>query len=161
MAGCLVGCGAVIRNVEGLVMAASSPKMVATFPLHIAEATAILYGIQLAINSGLNPVTVESDAAAVVDWINGDIDLLSKVGTIFLDIKNLLHQIQCVVMTFVSRLANKVARCLSKFCLSCDEDRFWLEEDPPCVRLLVLAEASFQIVFVMLCLFGLVILIKK
>ena len=141
LARCRVGCGVVIRNAEGLVMAASSQRLVASFPPHIAEASAIRVGIQLAIDTGLNPITVESDAAVVVNWINGELDLLSEVGTIITDIKYLLHQIQCVAVTFVPRLANMVAHCLAKFALSCDEDRFWLEDDPPCVSHIVLADA--------------------
>ncbi|KAK1571144.1 hypothetical protein Q3G72_012463 [Acer saccharum] len=49
---CRVGCGVVIRNAEGLVMAASSQRLVASFPPHIAEASAIRVGIQLAIDTG-------------------------------------------------------------------------------------------------------------
>ncbi|KAK3199632.1 hypothetical protein Dsin_023047 [Dipteronia sinensis] len=140
LAGCLVGCGTVIRNDEGLVMVASSQRMMATFPSHIAEATAILCGIQLAIDSGLNPVTVESDVAVVLDWINGGDAFYSETGVIISDIKNLLQQTNCVAVAFVPRSANQVAHCLAKYALSCSEDRFSLEEVPNCVSKLVLAE---------------------
>ncbi|KAK3221353.1 hypothetical protein Dsin_008378 [Dipteronia sinensis] len=87
LAGCLVGCGTVIRNAEGFVLAASSQIMVASFPTHTVEAIAILRSIQLAIDSGLNLIMVESDASVVVDWINSGNDLLSDVGVIISDIK--------------------------------------------------------------------------
>ena len=80
-----------------------------------------------------------------MDWINGEIDLCSEVGIIISDIKNMLLQIQCVAVSFVPRLANKVAHCLAKYALSCSEDRFWLEEYPPCVSLIVLAEAQMSL----------------
>ena len=105
-------------------MAASSQRMIATFQPHIAKAYAILCGIQLAIDSGIFPIMVELDTTMVVSWINGGVDLCSKVGVIISDIKNLLQQIQCCAMSFVPRLANKVAHCLAKFALSCGEDRF-------------------------------------
>ncbi|KAK3198881.1 hypothetical protein Dsin_022296 [Dipteronia sinensis] len=106
LVGCLVGCGVVIRNEKGLIMAASSQRMLASFPSHIAEATAILCGIQLAIDTGLNPIIVESDAAVVVEWINcGDV-LYSEIGVIISDIKNLLQQIQCAAVAFAPRSAN-------------------------------------------------------
>ncbi|KAK3198821.1 hypothetical protein Dsin_022236 [Dipteronia sinensis] len=140
LAGCLVGCGVVIRNEEGLIMAASSQRMMASFPPHIAEATAILCGIQLAIDSGLNPVIVESDAAVVVEWINGGDILYSEIGVIISNIKNLLQQIHCAAVAFVPRSANQVAHCLAKYALSCNEDRYWLEEVPICANKLVVAE---------------------
>ncbi|KAK2638398.1 hypothetical protein Ddye_026193 [Dipteronia dyeriana] len=122
LADCLVGSGAVIRNEEGLVMAASSQRMMATFPPHIAEATAILHGIQLAIDSGLYPIMVESETAVVVDWINGGDTLYSEIGVIISDIKNLLQLTQCTAVAFIPRSANQVAHCLAKYDLSCNED---------------------------------------
>ncbi|KAI9180800.1 hypothetical protein LWI28_008283 [Acer negundo] len=134
--GYLVGCGAVIRNSNGLVMTASSQQLVATFLPHVAEAYAILCGLQLAIDSGLFPVTVESDAAVVVNWINEGLVPISEVGVFISDIKNLLQQIQFIAVSFVPRLANTVAHCLAKFALSCGE------EYPPCISLIVQAEAQ-------------------
>ncbi|KAK3231660.1 hypothetical protein Dsin_003541 [Dipteronia sinensis] len=104
------------------------------------DAAIDLAGCLLAIDSGLNPVIVESDAAVVVKWINGGDILYSEIGVIISDIKNLLQQIHCAAVTFVPRSANQVAHCLAKYALSCNEDRYWLEEVPICVDKLVVAE---------------------
>ena len=56
MVGQTVGIGVVIRNFEDLVMASSSQKISATFSPQVAEAIAILYGLQLASDSGLGMI---------------------------------------------------------------------------------------------------------
>ncbi|KAK3183280.1 hypothetical protein Dsin_030566 [Dipteronia sinensis] len=66
-AGCLVGIGIVIRDWEGFVMASCSQKIDATFSPQVVEATAILRSLQFAIDTGLYPCKVESDAKVVVD----------------------------------------------------------------------------------------------
>ncbi|KAK3194956.1 hypothetical protein Dsin_026266 [Dipteronia sinensis] len=62
------------------------------------------------------------------------------------EIDNLLHRqrilamIHCAAVAFVPGSANQVAHGLAKYALSCNEDRYWLEEVPICVSKLVLAE---------------------
>ncbi|KAH7569150.1 hypothetical protein JRO89_XS06G0113900 [Xanthoceras sorbifolium] len=55
----MVGLGVVIRDSKGLVMLSSSRNLDACYSPNIAEAKAILFGMQLAIDSGLLPAVVE------------------------------------------------------------------------------------------------------
>ncbi|KAL5825683.1 hypothetical protein ACOSQ3_021746 [Xanthoceras sorbifolium] len=67
----LVGVGSIICNDLGLVMAASSCKVNSGLAVDIAEALAILEGIQLAWEVGIHPILVELDSKRVVDLLNG------------------------------------------------------------------------------------------
>ncbi|KAL5823768.1 hypothetical protein ACOSQ4_021668 [Xanthoceras sorbifolium] len=66
-----VGVGSIICNDLGLVMAASSCKVNSGLAVDIAEALAILEGIQLAWEVGIHPILVELDSKRVVDLLNG------------------------------------------------------------------------------------------
>ncbi|KAL5782935.1 hypothetical protein ACOSP7_007964 [Xanthoceras sorbifolium] len=61
-----VGLGLIIRNEVGQIMAAGSIKLEAFFNPEVAEALAIFRGLQLAIDSGLSPLLVESDVLRVI-----------------------------------------------------------------------------------------------
>ncbi|KAL5807551.1 hypothetical protein ACOSQ3_030439 [Xanthoceras sorbifolium] len=78
----LVGLGAIIRNDQGLVMAASTRKIRAGISVDSAEALAVLSGIQLAHEAGIYPIVVESDSKGVVDLLNGSGKSRTELGLI-------------------------------------------------------------------------------
>ena len=135
--GRLVGVGIVIHDSEGFVMASSSQKIEATFSPQVVEAVAIYRGLQLAIDIGLTPCKIKSDAEVIVGWINCKNYLCSEIGVVIDDIHLLLEQVRCVSVNFVPRKANQVAHVLAKNGFSFIEDTVWLEEFPPCVSSLV------------------------
>ncbi|KAK3230415.1 hypothetical protein Dsin_002296 [Dipteronia sinensis] len=141
----LVGFGIVIRDSEGFVMASSSQRIEASFTPQVAEALAISRGLQLAIDTGLHPCRIASDAKIVVDWINSGEVLCSEIGNVIADISTLLENEHCVSINFVSRKVNQVAHVLAKNGLVCAEDLFWLEEFPSCVGSLVAAECRVRL----------------
>ncbi|TXG63844.1 hypothetical protein EZV62_010838 [Acer yangbiense] len=61
-AGQCVGFGMVIPDSEGFIMIASSQKVTSTYSPQIAEAVAIQQGIQMACDSSLHPLMLESNA---------------------------------------------------------------------------------------------------
>ncbi|KAK3224148.1 hypothetical protein Dsin_011173 [Dipteronia sinensis] len=61
-----VGLGTVIRDHMGFVMASSAQRVEANFTPQIAEAMAISRGLKFAVDSGLFPIMVESDALEIV-----------------------------------------------------------------------------------------------
>ncbi|KAK2660271.1 hypothetical protein Ddye_006804 [Dipteronia dyeriana] len=65
-----IGFDIVIRDAKGFVLASSCQSVTATFSPPMAEAEAILSGLQFARDSGLHPVIIKSDAAIIVNWIN-------------------------------------------------------------------------------------------
>ncbi|KAK3188705.1 hypothetical protein Dsin_028266 [Dipteronia sinensis] len=62
----------------------------------------------LAIDTGLHPCRIESDAKIVVDWINSGEVLCSEIGNVIADIRSLLENEHCVSLNFVSRKANQL-----------------------------------------------------
>ncbi|KAK3199723.1 hypothetical protein Dsin_023138 [Dipteronia sinensis] len=94
-------------------------------------------GIQFSKDCGLCPCYVESDAEVVVRWINEGSHLDSMCGTILADIHLMSSKMSGMCFMFAPRQANQVAHFLAKHALRCIDDRFWMEEFPSCVTIVV------------------------
>ncbi|KAK2634843.1 hypothetical protein Ddye_029635 [Dipteronia dyeriana] len=111
----------------------------------MAEAMVILRGIRFAVDSGLLPAVVESDAKYVVELINGGVAPLADIGFVVLDILsfNSTFPISISYMFIKANIiAHTSAHSLVQLALSFDEDFFWLESVPPSVEALVLTDCS-------------------
>ncbi|KAK3195597.1 hypothetical protein Dsin_026907 [Dipteronia sinensis] len=89
------GVGVVIRDHRGLVMASCSQQLDAIYSTQVAEAVALLRGIDFTMDTGLVPAMIESDGLGKLDKF-----------------------------CFVPRKANFVAHFLAKLALGLDEDLF-------------------------------------
>ncbi|KAL5802001.1 hypothetical protein ACOSQ3_033633 [Xanthoceras sorbifolium] len=67
-------------------MAGLSRKFVGTVSIEVAEATALLNGLHLAIESGFSRLLVESDALNIINYLSLPDPPLSEVGLIISDI---------------------------------------------------------------------------
>ncbi|KAK3189303.1 hypothetical protein Dsin_028864 [Dipteronia sinensis] len=112
-----VGVGLVIRNHSGVVMAAGLQYINASFSLMIAEAVAVLCGIDLAVEKGMLPIVIETDALSVVNLIRAGCPISSDIGMMIGDVIARLQNIIGSKVVFVSRTANYVAHILSKMAL--------------------------------------------
>ncbi|KAK3206532.1 hypothetical protein Dsin_020578 [Dipteronia sinensis] len=131
--GQVIGIGIVIQDESGnVIMASSSQRIIATYSPQVAEAVAVLRGLQLACDTGLAPVVAETDAAVVAKWISEKTQLYSEVGLVIADILTLVHSMRCCSVDYVPRKANQVAHLLAKMALSNLEDLYWMEDSPPC-----------------------------
>ncbi|KAL5838434.1 hypothetical protein ACOSQ3_015603 [Xanthoceras sorbifolium] len=96
--------------------------LVQSFPLlvsvEVAEAMAILRGIQLASKLGVLPIDVEYDASSMVSMIIAESPSLSDVELVIADILQLKFSLSISQTSFVSRSCNRVAHKLAKFGLS-------------------------------------------
>ncbi|KAK1552288.1 hypothetical protein Q3G72_013826 [Acer saccharum] len=137
----MVGFGLVIRNFEGCVMASSSQSICASYSPMVAEAVAILKGLQLAVDTGLVPVDLVSDAAVVVGLVNDMKEHGSEIGLVIDAIRKLMLALPSSVLRFAPRATNFVAHKLAKFALVSDVDCVWLEDFPRCVRDSLLKDA--------------------
>ncbi|KAL5752149.1 hypothetical protein ACOSP7_022325 [Xanthoceras sorbifolium] len=86
----LVGLGIILRDHSGSVLAASAQKLAAGYSVSIAEAVAVLKGLQLALDLDLLPSIVETNSLDVVTAINNPSVYLSKVGLVISDIMDVL-----------------------------------------------------------------------
>ncbi|KAK3221423.1 hypothetical protein Dsin_008448 [Dipteronia sinensis] len=75
-----VGFGMVIRDHVGSVLGASAQVVVAEYAPPMAEAMAILQGLNFAIDSGILPIVVKYDAVGVVNMMNSDTVVYANVG---------------------------------------------------------------------------------
>lgn len=66
----LAGLGAVIRNYKGEVVAAAVNTAKNFGDVEMAEAKAVLWGIQAALKAGADSVIIESDSKGVIELIN-------------------------------------------------------------------------------------------
>ncbi|KAK2665436.1 hypothetical protein Ddye_004010 [Dipteronia dyeriana] len=127
------GFGIIIRTHKREVMASSAQFVKADYSPQLAEAIAILSGLIFMHDSGLLPCAVESDAQVIVNFINLGATPLSEVGLVIHDIILFLGSNCVCSVSFVHRIANMVAHCLTKFSLSAVHDFFWMEDVAPCV----------------------------
>ncbi|KAK2635971.1 hypothetical protein Ddye_030763 [Dipteronia dyeriana] len=140
-----VGIGIIIRDAAGEVLASSALPISAGFNSQIAEATAILKGLQLGISLGLRPCVVESDCLSVVKLISSGQVPFAEIGLIIQDVVNLLGSSpgSCVVFAHMER--NKAAHMLAKICLTVLSDFVWMEDFPPSIALTVFGDRPVHV----------------
>jgi hypothetical protein len=136
-----VGADSIIHDDGGHVWVSSAQKFVFGFSPLMAKALAILRGLHLAVDYGLLPTVLESDAKSVVDLINSDSCSFTDIGVIVSDIVALSCRFN-IPISFVPRGANKVAHDLAKFALMSTDSCFWLESCPPCLFPIILNDCS-------------------
>ncbi|KAK2637935.1 hypothetical protein Ddye_025730 [Dipteronia dyeriana] len=88
--------------------------MMVIFPPQLAEALALLKGIQFAYDSGLWPCQCESDALVVVNLVCSNDPIFAEIGIVIQDIKPLLFGCNGNSISFVHRKANMAAHCRAK-----------------------------------------------
>ncbi|KAL5753552.1 hypothetical protein ACOSP7_021772 [Xanthoceras sorbifolium] len=80
------GLGVVVRNATKIVVFAAAIPLKFCADVEVAEAKAILAGIQLAAERGLLPLLVETDSLNVSRLCNGDLLSRSDIENIIFDI---------------------------------------------------------------------------
>ncbi|KAL5754888.1 hypothetical protein ACOSP7_023108 [Xanthoceras sorbifolium] len=124
----LSGCsalGVVVRNATGLAVFAAVVPLKFCADVEVAEARAILAGIQLAAQRGLLPLLVETDSLNVSHLCNGDLLSRSDVENIIFDIQSLMSSLNIVSISFISRLENGVAHGIAKRAFDLDVPCLW------------------------------------
>ncbi|TXG73320.1 hypothetical protein EZV62_001899 [Acer yangbiense] len=126
----MVGLGLIIRDPSGSVMASGAHGLELTLKPDVAEAIGILHGINLAMETCLLPLVVESDAQHVVNLINSDISVSSDIGLIIYDIRDCMRRVGIESISFVPMTTNVVAHNLAKYALLNIGSQLWLESYP-------------------------------
>ncbi|KAH7571945.1 hypothetical protein JRO89_XS04G0171800 [Xanthoceras sorbifolium] len=137
-----VGLGVVIRNASGVVVAAGSRCSTSLLSVASAEAEAIIFGINLAVDQNLFPVMVESDAAEVICFIQDKAPPLSEVGILVSEILRLADSHNLLCFAFCPCLGNSVAHGIAKFAISSSASGFWLGVSPPCGEEAIVADVA-------------------
>ncbi|KAK4845250.1 hypothetical protein QYF36_002843 [Acer negundo] len=133
----LIGLGVICRDRSGMVKLAASQKMIAMVPPFVAEALAIKYGIQLACETCLVPLQIESDSLQAMELVSKSNHSDADVGPIIVDISNVLKPLPSCSISYVPRKRNDAAHVLAKKALSVESDHRWIDFCPPYVERIV------------------------
>uniref|UniRef100_A0A803NZB5 RNase H type-1 domain-containing protein n=1 Tax=Cannabis sativa TaxID=3483 RepID=A0A803NZB5_CANSA len=139
----VIGVGAILRDSNGVVVAALSKKLIGNFRSHEMEATALFHSLNWAIQQQLPLSIVESDALMVVNALRAPFNSNSSFSDLIIDISCLLSFLSSVTISHVKRSANIAAHDLAKFALGVDEACSWFEEIPPPIYSVIVNECSF------------------
>ena len=126
----LAGLGGVIRNDNGLIMAAFTQTIPLPTSVEMVEVLAARSALVLAKELCLNQVLLESDSEIIINALsNGGRDS-SSYGHILLDIKLLTPAFMGVSFCHSRRQANKVAHRLARSACNFPPLQVWMEELP-------------------------------
>ena len=126
----LAGLGGVIRNDNGLIMAAFTQTIPLPTSVEMVEVLAARSALVLAKELCLKQVQLEGDLEIIINALsNGGRDS-SSFGHILLDIKLLTPAFQGVSFCHSRRKAKKVAHCLARSACKFSPFQVWMEELP-------------------------------
>ncbi|XP_075640370.1 uncharacterized protein LOC142612137 [Castanea sativa] len=124
------GVGVIIRDANGLVMAALSEKFHAPLgPLEV-EAKAFESCLQSAKDVGLQEFILEDDSLNVVRALQGLSPPLASVMPIIYGIQSSCHDVRKVLFSHICRQGNKHTHLLAKHAISTVDFMVWIEENP-------------------------------
>ncbi|KAL0324110.1 UNVERIFIED_CONTAM: Urea-proton symporter DUR3 [Sesamum calycinum] len=111
------GIGVVARNDRGDCVGWLSLRLAKTSDGPLAEAFAAREAVLFAINRGWQNVVLEGDCATLITKLLSGLRDFSAIGSITLDIQNLISYLQFSRFSFVQRSCNSVAHALAKLAL--------------------------------------------
>ena len=110
----LAGIGIIIRNEQGLVMAALSQQIPLLTSMEMVEVLAAHRALVFAKELGFDKVIVGRDSANTITSINGGHMDHSALGHVLLDIKRLFSSFSHISVKHINREGNCVAHKLAR-----------------------------------------------
>ncbi|KAK9993632.1 hypothetical protein SO802_023335 [Lithocarpus litseifolius] len=129
--GAVSGYGAVIRNVNGEVVAALSAKGGAVGDSEEVEVMACRKTLKFAVDAGFMEVILEGENATVLKTISYAQPNFSLLVLIYEDIWCLAAGFRSISVNCVRCSANGVTYALARFARLIENEIVWIEEDPP------------------------------
>ncbi|BFG21312.1 hypothetical protein CerSpe_075860 [Prunus speciosa] len=124
------GLGVVIRNDRGELIVAAAKLVGGMFMPNVTELFAIRFGLQLAMDLGLQHIQLESGAQAAIQMaFQRDADL-GYEGVLVNEIQVLANSFHSCLGQFRPRTCNRVAHSLAHFALSISDLIVWMEDGP-------------------------------
>uniref|UniRef100_A0A803NF84 RNase H type-1 domain-containing protein n=1 Tax=Cannabis sativa TaxID=3483 RepID=A0A803NF84_CANSA len=125
-----LGIGAILRDHDGMVVAALSKVVQGSFRSDEMEAKSLFHALNWATQSQLTITHIETDALRVSTALNSATNDLSSFSSLIFDVRCLLSFFPGVLVSHVKRSANQAAHGLAKFALGLDDDISWMGEIP-------------------------------
>ena len=124
-----LGVGVIIRDVNGLVVAAKCKKFHAPLgPLKV-EAKAFEFGLHFAKDVRLHEFILEGDSLNVVRALQGLSPPSVSVMSIIYGIQSSCNDVRKVVFSHICRQENRPAHILAKHAISIVDFMVWMEEN--------------------------------
>lgn len=126
----LAGIGVIIRNDQGLAMAALSQQIPSPASVEMVEVIAARRALMFAKELGFDKIEVEGDSEIVVNAIAGDYMDNSYWGHVLQDVKFLFSSFSCISVKHIYRAGNCVAHKLARRAAR-NPFLVWMESVPP------------------------------
>ena len=140
----MAGLGVVIRNGDGLVIAALSKQIIKPPSVEILELLAASRAVTFTAESGHVQVICEGDSELVINSLRGPGMENSQGGHLILDIKSKSNSFLSISFSHVGRQGNAVAHALAQRARQSFFPQIWLECVPPDILSFVLGDFPFS-----------------
>ena len=137
------GIGVVIRDSEGMVIAALSERITLPSTVEDVEALACRKAISFSIELGLQDVVFEGDSKIIYKHLVLNSTCMTAFGHIIEDSRRLATRLRSVSFSHVRRKGNTVADKLAKLAKFLYEPQIWLEDIQRDVTNFVILDRSF------------------
>ncbi|XP_074310502.1 uncharacterized protein LOC141646529 [Silene latifolia] len=134
-----VGVGAVCRDSSGKVLWGMAHNRREVWEAHVAEAVAVLEGLEQAREAGHECVVVESDCSQVIDALKQRKTGRSLFSLVLDDILCISSYFSSVVWSYISRRNNVVAHALAHVLPVGDGRVVWIDKLPEIVDRLIIS----------------------
>ena len=126
----LAGLGGVIRNDNGLIMAAFTQTIPLPTSVEMVEVLAARNALVLAQDLNLTQVQLKGDSEIITNALSSSGRDSSSYGHILKDIKLLSLAFQCLSFSHTHRQGNKLAHYLARSAYNFSPFQVWMEEIP-------------------------------
>ncbi|PON60210.1 Ribonuclease H-like domain containing protein [Trema orientale] len=121
--------GAVVRDHEGVVVAALARGVNGVLLVENAELIALHKGLRFAIDVGCSPTMAECDTSKIVNGLKS-LNPLAVNAPLFSDILSFMSFARCGSCHYIPRCRNRVAHNLASHVFTRPSDMYWVESIP-------------------------------
>lgn len=137
-----IGLGMIVRDGIGDVMMSGGRNIEGNMGALQAEAEGVRFGMKLAFEAGLRSIEMESDCSLLIDMLQGKRKEVTAAQVVVNDIVSLASSFDNCIFSFARRTCNVVAHSIAKAALHFEEPLVFMEECPPNLYHLVLADKT-------------------
>jgi len=122
--------GAILKDNQGVFVAASSSFIPHVPSAVVAEALAMLHGLRFANDLGYSRIQAESDNLEVIQLCLGEERIWNEATAVYAEIISTAGSIGNVSFSHCRREANEVANDIARVCFSSQNSCTWDDEPP-------------------------------